>query len=216
MLRRSFAYFQRATSARGADAKPLATNASGELARELVDAAGMAADVERARERRRERDDDAGLEVPGGKLHAHRVGAGEAPQRLALVRDAVLHAGNGDVRARRRLEALERRDAVLALGREQHDVAGPPLELPGIAEDRQAVHAGALGRVQRQAVAGDRLAVRAARDQDDLVPALGEPRADHPADRPRAVDDEAGAHSNAFCPVSARPRTSVWIWWVPS
>ena len=205
-------------SARGSDAKPLATKAPRDRLREFVDAAGMAPDVERARQRRRERDDDAGLEVPGGELHAHRVGAREAPQRLALVRDPVLHAGHGDVRARSGLEALERGDAVLALDREQHDVVGPPIQLAGIADDGAAVHErDALGRVQR---AGRRArsprggAPRAI--SDDVVPALRELRADHPADRPGAVDDEAGAHSNAFCPVSARPRTSVWIWWVPS
>ena len=47
-----------------------------------------------------------------------------------------------------------------------------------------------VGRLDAQAAVADRLVVRAACDERDVVAVLEEPRADHAADRSRAVHDE--------------------------
>jgi len=123
--------------------------------------------------------------------HADPIGPREAPQRLALVGDAVLRARHGDAAAGDRAEAVEHGDRVLALDGQDHDVGGPDCELARICDDREPVHGRiAVRPLDPQAIAGDRLAVRAAGDQRDVVAGLVQPRPDHAADRSGAVDDE--------------------------
>ena len=165
-------------------------------------------------------DHDPGLQMRRGQLHDHRVHVRESPQRRALVLDAVLRADHRDVRARRRFEALERGGGVLALDRQQHDVVVAPGDLLGERDDLDRLHEHPVGGFEAQPRPRDRLAMRAAGDQHDIMAVLEQPAADGPADRSRAVNDEprhpASGYSNAACPVRALPRISVWIWWVPS
>ena len=58
--------------------------------------------------------------------------------------------------------------------------------------DRDVERDVVFGGLEREPGCSDRLVVRAARDQDDVVPALVQAGSHHPADATGSVDDEAG------------------------
>ena len=82
-------------------------------------------------------------------------------------------------------------DRVLRLDAEQHDVVGAEVDLGRRADNRHRERHVLVGALQPQAMGGDRVAVRTACDQHHLVIVLEQARADHAADRARAVHDEA-------------------------
>ena len=127
----------------------------------------------------------------GRAHHAHRVRVGEVAEHDALVLDAVLEARDRDVGRRARVERLARADRVLRLHREDHDVVGGERELRRMVDDRDRERLVVVGRLDAQPAVADRLVVRAARDERDVVAALEQAGADDAADRARAVDDEA-------------------------
>ena len=106
---------------------------------------------------------------------------------------------------RARVERFARADRVLRLHREEHDVVGGEVELRRMIDDRDRERRVVVGRLDAQAVVADRLVVRAARDQHDVVTVLEHARADDAADRARAVDDES--HRHGATAAAARGRT---------
>ena len=126
----------------------------------------------------------------GGEHDHHRVHAREPPQRQGLVGDAVLRADDRDFAGRRR-KVVERSSRVLRFNGQYDNIFGAPLNLGWVAERRYARFNLAVRCSEQKAVTLDSLEVRAAGDQEDVVPRLEQTAADAAADRACAVDDVA-------------------------
>ena len=87
-------------------------------------------------------------------------------------------------------QPLEGRRGVLALHGEEHDVVVGEGELGRVRHHRHRHPHLVVGGPDEQAVGRDGLAVVAPRHEDDVVAVLGQPPADHPADRSRAHHHE--------------------------
>src|SRR5262249_38097732 len=100
--------------------------------------------------------------------------------------------GDGDSLGRGSRELAERRLRVLRLHAEKDDVLGPEVEVGGRLDYRKRVRGACPVRgLDSQALGADRLARRAAGEEHDVVPAVGEPRAENTSDRAGAVDEIA-------------------------
>ena len=161
--------------------------------RGLVGSVRIAPDVEQPVERGGRDRDDARLDVSRGAHDADRVDALEATKRRPFVGDAVLDADDRDAVAPDRRERFERRERVLRLHRQQDDVVRAELELTRVCDRRDAERLRACDVVDAEPLLADRLEMRPARDEHDVVPGLMEPSADDAADGAGPVDDEAHA-----------------------
>src|SRR5581483_9251738 len=149
----------------------------------------------------------------GGAHHAHGVDVREAPQRSALVRDAVLHARDGDARRCDGSERVECVDRVLALHGEEDDVVVAPVDLVRGGHGVDPHDDATVDVVDTEPVRADGVEVRAPRQQDHVVAVLVEPPADHTADGAGAVHDishdvEPRIACGRWRPRSPRPGTS--------
>src|SRR5262249_14185194 len=125
----------------------------------------------------------------GGQRHQDAVDTLEAACREALVLDAVLSADHGQLTAAARLQVQQRALRVLRLHRQDDGVVRGELDLVRMAHGRHRQPRLTLRRAQQQTGHTNRVEVRAAADQDYIVPGPKEARADAAADRARAVDD---------------------------
>ena len=174
---------------RGAEAGRFEVGADGGDA--LVGSAREAPAVEQPGQRLAVQRDLAGHEEGGGHHDQHRVDIAEAPRRRPLVGHAVLRADDGDVRAGRGFEVVQRGLGVLAFHREQHDVVLAERDFGGVRGSLHFDPLHAAGAADQQPLLAHRDQVIAAGDQDRFAPRAGQQRADSAADPARAVDDVA-------------------------
>jgi hypothetical protein len=113
---------------------------------------------------------------------------GEAPQRPPLVVDAVLRAHHGHVGRRHRRDRVEGGVRVLGLRAHDHHVACAEPEGRHVIGDRHLHLHRSRRRPEQEAAVTQCVVVGAAGDQHDVVPVLGQPAADGPADRPGPED----------------------------
>ena len=105
-----------------------------------------------------------------GQVDEHPVHVLEAPQRLALVVDAVLRADDRDARRCSRCQRVERGRRVLALDRQEDGVAFLDLRLGGRANGDDVGDRLLVRRHEAQPAVLQRAQVVAARYGDDVVP----------------------------------------------
>jgi hypothetical protein len=137
----------------------------GDAGDQRVVARGVAAGVEHAADGRAVRLHAAGLEIRRGQQDEHGVDAGEPAQGEALVLDAVLRADEGNVRAGRGAQVIERRRGVLRLHRQQHDIIGGEADRGRVGDggDGERTESSGVSRIRPRARMASRCAPRAIR-----------------------------------------------------
>ncbi len=183
-------YFHRAMSDRGIDSNPVATNAAA--------TASVTASVPCGHRPTSSIAIAFGAyacTTPGSACHVGAITV--TPWTLANRRRAATSLATPFCRhtigvdgGRHGGDGVEHTVGVLALGGDDHHVAVGERELRSVADDGHPERDLILGPLHGQPAVGDRLAVLAARDEDDIVTVLEHPPADDPTDRTRAVDDE--------------------------
>ena len=141
--------------------------------------------------------DRARLQVGGREPDAHPVHVAEAAQREPLAGHPVLRAEHGQVVGgygaawhRQPRPPSHGRLGVLGLGGQEEDVVAGELNLVRSAHGGNGDDGRAFRGSQAQAaLAAERVEVRAAGHQHHLMPGLGQPPADGPAD-PAGPDDD--------------------------